>query len=205
MSQWADIAGPNRAEQYAARFAALAASGKDVHGEASLCAALAPAGSRVLDAGCGTGRVAIRLAELGYDCVGVDIDAAMLDQARATAPQLTWVRSDLATLKQLELGRFELIVAAGNVFPLLDRGTEAGVLADLAGCLEPGGLLVAGFGLDAEHLPPGCPVTPLQEYDRACRVAGLSSSRRFATWDKESWHPGAGYAVSVHRLVDSSV
>ncbi|WP_372343101.1 methyltransferase domain-containing protein [Streptomyces sp. KL116D] len=35
----------------------------------------------MLDAGCGTGRVTIRLSELGYDCVGFDLDASMLDVA----------------------------------------------------------------------------------------------------------------------------
>ena len=63
-------------------------------------------------------------------------------------------------------------------------------------------LLVAGFGLDADHLPEGCPVTPLDDYDRACEVAGLSFIRRYSTWDREPWRPDAGYAVSVHRLDD---
>ena len=44
------------------------------------------------------------------------------------------------------------------------------------------------------------PATPLEDYDRACRVAGLSFAKRFSTWDKASWHDAAGYAVSVHRL-----
>src|SRR5882757_10954674 len=96
MSRWADLTGGNSGAAYAARFAELAASGADMHGEARLCASLVPAGSRVLDAGCGTGRVAIRLAELGYDCVGVDLDASMLAVARRAAPELTWILADLS-------------------------------------------------------------------------------------------------------------
>ncbi len=64
--------------------------------------------------------------------------------------------------------------------------------------LGPGGLLVAGFGLDAAHLPPRCPVTSLAEYDGACAAVGLEPRERYATWDGDPFEPGGGYAVSVH-------
>jgi SAM-dependent methyltransferase len=181
-----------------ARFAALAAAGADVHGEATFCAAIAPAGSRILDAGCGTGRVAIRLAELGYDCVGVDVDEAMLAQARLTASGLTWVTSDLAQLRGADLGRFDLVIAAGNVIPLLDRGTEALVVSNLAGLLATDGVLVAGFGLDAEHLPLDSAPIGIDDYDAWCDAAGLKLVTRYATWAGDPYD-GGGYAVSVHH------
>src|ERR1700712_2397787 len=87
--------------EYAARFRALAASGKDLHGEASFCAALVEPGSSVLDAGCGTGRVAIELVRRGYHCVGVDTDASMLAEAERDAPDLRWVQADLSSLEAL--------------------------------------------------------------------------------------------------------
>ncbi|NGO76690.1 methyltransferase domain-containing protein [Streptomyces sp. YC504] len=200
MNRWQELTGGTSGDEYAARFAALARSGKDVHGEARFCSALVPVGARVLDAGCGTGRVAIRLAELGYDCVGIDLDASMLDVARAQAPELTWVRTDLAAFDPALLGiaaDFDLVVAAGNVFPLLAAGTEAAVTARLAAALRLGGLLVAGFGLDAAHLPvpPGLTV---EQYDGYCAAAGLTRVGRFATWDGDAYE-GGGYAVSVHR------
>jgi SAM-dependent methyltransferase len=197
MSSWAHIAGPDRGSRYSARFAALAASGSDVHGEASFCADLMPAGARILDAGCGTGRVAIRLAELGYECVGVDADEAMLAQARATASSLSWLHRDLADLAGAELGRFDLVLAAGNVIPLLDRGTEAGVIANLVDRLTPDGLLVAGFGLDAAHLPLASAPLDLADYDGWCATAGLRLVDRYATWGGDPYDNG-GYAVSVH-------
>ena len=88
-SRWQDLTGGSSGADYAARFARLAASGADMHGEATLCAALAPAGARVLDAGCGTGRVAIRLAEQGFQVAGLDVDDSMLAVAREQAPALT--------------------------------------------------------------------------------------------------------------------
>ncbi|MGW2473228.1 class I SAM-dependent methyltransferase [Streptomyces sp. NPDC001665] len=198
MNRWTELTGHTSGEDYAARFAALARSGKDMHGEARFCAALVPAGARVLDAGCGTGRVAIRLAELGYDCTGVDVDASMLAVARKQAPGLPWYRTDLAELSVEP--EYDLVVAAGNVMALLAPGTEATVVARLAGALRPGGLLVAGFGLDAAHLPvpPGLTLT---EYDAHCAAAGLTPVERFATWDAAPYD-GGGYAVSVHRRGD---
>ncbi|MGI5473156.1 class I SAM-dependent methyltransferase [Streptomyces sp. CA-132043] len=200
MSRWNELTGETSGNDYAARFAALARSGKDVHGEARFCAALVPAGARVLDAGCGTGRVMIRLAELGYDCVGVDLDASMLAVAREQAPDLPWFQADLAGFEPDRLGiaaDFDLVVAAGNIFPLLAPGTEATVVKRLAAALGPGGLMAAGFGLDAAHLPVPPSIT-LSEYDDCCAAAGLTLVDRFATWDADPYE-GGGYAVSVHR------
>jgi SAM-dependent methyltransferase len=201
VSRWADLTGGNAGADFAARYAALAATGADVHGEARLCAALVPAGSRVLDAGCGTGRVAIRLAQLEYECVGVDLDVSMLDEARRQAPQIPWLLSDLATLDLPAAGflePFDLVVAAGNVIPLLTAGTEADVVCRLAAPLRSGGLLVAGFGLDAAHLPLTEPPVDLPSYDRWCEASGLELVQRLATWDGDPYD-GGGYAVSVHR------
>uniref|UniRef100_A0AAU2VZL0 Class I SAM-dependent methyltransferase n=1 Tax=Streptomyces sp. NBC_00008 TaxID=2903610 RepID=A0AAU2VZL0_9ACTN len=200
MSRWTDIAGKASGEDYAARFATLARSGKDMHGEARFCAALIPAGARVLDAGCGTGRVMIRLAELGYDCVGVDLDASMLAVARKQASGLPWFQADLAEFEPARLGvagGFDLVVAAGNIFPLLAPGTEETVVKRLAAALRPGGLLVAGFGLDEAHLPVP-PGLTLSDYDDCCAASGLSLVDHFATWDADPYD-GGGYAVSVHR------
>ncbi len=188
-------------EEYAARFADLASSGRDVHGEASFVAALATSGARVLDAGCGTGRVGIRLAELGYDVVGVDVDESMLAVARRTAPQVPWHSADLSHLSVADLdgaSGFDVVVMAGNVVPLLGEGTLPRTMRSLAGLLRPGGLVAAGFGLDSAHLPPRCPVTPLAEYDDACAAAGLSLRDRFSTWDAAPFAESEGYAVSVH-------
>lgn len=200
MSRWADLTGNASGEDYAARFAALARSGKNVHGEARFCAALVPVGARVLDAGCGTGRVMIRLAELGYDCVGVDLDASMLAVARKQSPGLPWFQLDLAEFEPALLGiagGFDLVVAAGNIFPLLAPGTETTVVEHLSAALCPGGLLVAGFGLDEAHLPVP-PSLTLSDYDDWCSGAGLTLVDRFATWDADPYD-GGGYAVSVHR------
>jgi 2-polyprenyl-3-methyl-5-hydroxy-6-metoxy-1,4-benzoquinol methylase len=198
-SRWSDATGDTDATGYDARFERLAAAGHDVHGEATLCASLVAPGARVLDAGCGTGRVAIRLADLGYDCVGVDLDETMLAQARARAPQLPWVSADLADVDLLATGHpaFDLVLAAGNVVPLVAPGAEPQVVARLAAHLADPGLLVTGFGLDRSHLPPAAGLLTLEEYDAWCSAAGLTLVRRLATWGGEAYD-GGGYAVSIH-------
>ena len=205
MTRWAQVAGDDSGAsdgaRYQERFDALAASGAHVHGEADRVAALLPDGGRVLDAGCGTGRVGIELARRGYEVVGVDVDAGMLAHARDRAPGLPWVQADLAALDADAHGLgapFDLVVAAGNVVPLVAHGTEAEVVRRLAAVLRPGGLLVAGFGLDAAHLPLDEAPFGLAEYDTWCAAAGLEPVTRLATWDGEAFDDG-GYAVSVHR------
>jgi SAM-dependent methyltransferase len=197
--RWAELTGGQAGEEYARRFAQLAESGHDIHGEAAFCAALLNPGARILDAGCGTGRIAIRLAELGHHCTGVDVDRSMLAVARRNAPTLTWLHGDLARLDSLTLEPgFDLALAAGNVIPLLAPGTEPAVVRQLAAVLRPGGLLITGMGLDAEHLPLPEPTVTLTEFDRWCTQAGLTLRQRFATWDGEPYRQGGGYAVSVH-------
>jgi SAM-dependent methyltransferase len=198
-SRWAVGKSGDHGEAYAERFAALAAAGHDVHGEAALCATIVAPGSRILDAGCGTGRVAIRLAELGYDCVGVDSDASMLEVARRASTAVEWHHLDLVDVTALD-GDFHLVVAAGNVIPLLAEGTESAVVAGLARLLAPRGVLVAGFGLDAAHLPLDEAPFGLAEYDGWCTTAGLELQDRFATWSAEPFlAETGGYAVSVHK------
>ena len=202
MTRWQDVArsgaGDDYAEQYAERFRRLAARGSGgVHGEADLLAELVPAPARVLDAGCGTGRVAIRLHELGYQVVGVDVDASMLAMARRDAPDLEWHEADLATF---DLGStFDLVAVAGNTVPLLEPGTLPAAATRLAEHVGGDGRLVCGFGLDGEHLPRGCPVTPLSDVDDAFAVAGLELVDRWSSWDRDPFTGTEGYVVTVHR------
>ncbi|WP_372733783.1 class I SAM-dependent methyltransferase [Nocardioides sp.] len=201
MTRWEQIArslsGADYAHTYAERFRELAARGEDVHGEANFVTGLLPAPARVLDAGCGTGRVAIRLAELGYDVVGIDIDVTMLREAREEAPHLDWRLGDLALLDTGEA--FDVVLAVGNTIPLLEPGTLHATAEHLAAQIKPGGLLVCGFGLDDDHLPGDCPVTPLSAVETAFADAGLAPVDRFSSWERESFEDAAGYVVTVDR------
>jgi SAM-dependent methyltransferase len=181
---------PLRGDDYDARFARFEAEGRYLHGEADLVAGLlGEPPARVLDAGCGTGRVAIELARRGYDTVGIDVEPSMLDAARAKAPDLAWTLGDLASTALPE-GPFDLVVAAGNVMIFLELGTEAAVVSNLARAVAPGGLVVAGFQIGRQ--------LALERYDALSAAAGLELTDRFATWERAPY-AGGDYAVSVHR------
>jgi SAM-dependent methyltransferase len=192
MSRWLEETGGTRGTEYAERFAALAASGADVHGEAGYVDRLLPGPSDVLDAGCGTGRVAVELARRGHRVVGADNDASMLEVARQS-PGVRWEFADLAALS---LGTaFDLVVAAGNVMVFLAPGSEERVLARLAGHLRPGGLLVSGWRTDR---------LALATYERWVGAAGLEPLVRSATWSGEPWYAEADWCVAVDRLAGSA-
>ncbi len=188
-SRWGaerDVSGAD----YDARFEAIAATGKEMHGEVAFVQRYAP--TSVLDAGCGTGRVAIELQNRGIDVVGSDLDASMLAQARQKAPEIEWVESDLA---DLDLGRqFDVVVMAGNVMIFLSPGTEAAVVAAAARHVGPSGRLIAGFQLNG--------IVSLGDYDDWAEAAGLTLVERYATWDMAGFVDGNRYAVSVHQRPD---
>lgn len=200
ISRWQDIADDDSVSDYesraAAQLAQVRAAGHSVHAEADRVARLLPDGGSVLDAGCGTGRVSRRLAELGYAVTAVDSDPRMLAIARALDAEaplgVTYVDADLAAYRG---DRVDLVLAAGNVIPLLAPGTLQATLQALADHLRPGGWLVSGYGLDEDHLPSGCPVTPVDDVESAATSAGLSLLHRWGTWEGS---PFAGdYTVEV--------
>ena len=188
MSRWLEETGGARGSSYEQHFRRLAASGVDVHGEAAFVAGLVPPGARVLDAGCGTGRVARELARRGYDVAGVDNDTSMLDVARREAPDLRWVDADLAALGLGE--QFDVVVMAGNVVVFVAPGTEGDVVRRCAEHLAPGGLLVSGWRTDRLSRP---------DYDALAAAAGLEQLHRFSTWDGDPWRDDADWCVAVDR------
>ena len=194
-TRWQRTESP-RGEVYDSRWESMAAAGQNIHGEADLVESLlAESGGRsVLDAGCGTGRVAIELARRGYPVVGVDADEEMLGTARAKAPELSWISADLSDLAGVDdrLPRIvDLVLLAGNVMIFTEPGTEGRVLSNLSARLAPGGLMVAGFSLRPDRLG-------LRRYDDLAAAAGLVAVDRWATWARAPF-TGGDYAVSVHR------
>lgn len=165
----------------------MAAQGMDTHGEAALVLSYQP--RSVLDAGCGTGRVAIEVARHGVDVVGVDVDASMLRVAESRAPGLQWIPADLATL---DLERvFDVVVMAGNVPLFCPPAARSALVQACAAHVAPGGKMVAGFQLQQDY--------DLADYDAVCALEGLELVHRWSTWDRQPFGADPTYAVSVHQ------
>jgi SAM-dependent methyltransferase len=97
---------------------------------------------RILDLGCGTGRLATELASDGHAVTGVDPAAAMLDVARTRegGELVRWIQGDAQTLDVG--GSFDMIVMYGHVFQVfLTDGDLAAVLRNVRRQLAPGGEL----------------------------------------------------------------
>ena len=191
--RWQRPDGGFNGRAYQARFDQLARQGHDIHGEADLVWSYSP--TAVLDAGCGTGRVAIELARRGAVSVGVDRDESMLAEARRLSSALSgggvsveWVCSDLAGM-DLDR-RFDLVVMAGNVPLFTPRDQRVVMVASVVHHVAPLGRLVAGFQSDQGF--------NLSDYDAGCSEAGLSLEDRWSTWDRQPWTATSTYAVSVH-------
>ncbi|MEU9827316.1 class I SAM-dependent methyltransferase [Micromonospora chersina] len=193
-TRWVTETKPGHSQWYVDRFRQLAAEGADLAGEARLLDTLVPPGARILDAGCGTGRVAAALADRGHTVVGVDADPVLIDAARADHPGPRFLVADLAELDLAAQGEpepFDAAVVAGNVMAFVAPGTERAVLTRIAAHIRPDGPVVVGFGTDRGY--------PLTELDADAVAAGLRLEHRFATWDLRPWHDDAEFAVTVLR------
>lgn len=194
LTRWVTAHGAGHAQWYIERFRRMTAEGMDLGGEARLLDAMLARGSRVLDAGCGPGRVGAELAARGHVVVGVDADRELIEAAQADYPGPTWLVADLAELDLAAEGEsepFDAAVLAGNVMAFLAPGTERIVLARIAAHLRNDGFIVVGFGLDRGY--------PLADFDTDTAAAGLDLEHRFATWDLRPWRDEEPFAVTVLR------
>jgi SAM-dependent methyltransferase len=188
---------------YGVRFAELIAAGEDVDGEARLADALAPRGARILDAGSGMGRVAAALRRVGHDAVGVDLDEALLEQSRATFPEVPVARARLEEVDAAFLAahgmptELDLVVCVGNVMVLLAEGSERAVLRALGAVLAPGGRMLVGFSLVGT--PPRSRVYPAEEFVADAEAAGLRVESRHATYDLRPFDADGEFGVFVLR------
>ncbi|MFF3463750.1 class I SAM-dependent DNA methyltransferase [Streptomyces sp. NPDC001984] len=104
-----------------------------------------PAGSRVLDLGCGTGLpTARRLADSGLKVVGVDLSGGMVALARENVPGAEFHQVDIADLRPggpQDLGRFDGVAAFFSLL-MLPRAEIPLALRTVHHLLVPGGLFV---------------------------------------------------------------
>jgi SAM-dependent methyltransferase len=187
---------PAHSAAYIQRFRDLAAQGMDLVGEARLVDAMLRRGARVLDAGCGPGRVGAHLAEVGHDVVGVDVDPELIAAAEADHPGPRWLVGDLALLDLPSLGipePFDAIVCAGNVMTFLAPSTRGAVLRRLRAHIAPDGRTVIGFGAGRGY--------EFDEFLADARAVGWAPDLLLGTWDLRPFTPEADFLVALLRPV----
>lgn len=185
---------PQHSFRYIERFRSMARDGADLVGEARLIDAMAPRGARILDAGCGPGRVGGFLAEAGHDVVGVDVDPVLIEAAEHDHPGPRWLVGDLAELDLPARGiaeQFDVIVSAGNVMTFLAPSTRVQVLSRLKAHLKPEGRAVIGFGAGRDYDFADF----IDDYARA----GLVTDLLLSTWDLRPFGENSDFLVAILR------
>lgn len=185
---------PEHSAAYIQRFRDLAAQGMDLVGEARLVDAMLQRESRVLDAGCGPGRVGGWLAGVGHEVVGVDLDPVLIAAAQEDHPGPHWLVGDLATLDLPALGisePFDAIVCAGNVVAFLEPATRVEVLRRFRAHLQPDGRAVVGYGAGRGY--------PFKDFLADGAAAGLTPDLLLSSWHLHPFTAESDFLVAVLR------
>ncbi|MBN9643552.1 class I SAM-dependent methyltransferase [Corynebacterium sp. CCM 8862] len=197
MPTWKQILAnnPDHSENYAARWRGFVEEGRDIDGEARLIDAMAKRGSRIFDAGCGTGRIGGYLAARGHHVCGTDLDPVLIGYAEKDFPQASWATGDLTEGDRPE-GLFDITVCAGNVFWFIAPEGRVPALETIRRSLAPGGRAAIAFGAGRGY--------HFAQFFADCRTAGLAPVHTFESWDLEPFTEASDYLVAIMRAADDS-
>lgn len=181
---------PGHSQWYVDRFRRMARDGADLAGEARLVDAMVPRGARILDAGCGTGRVGGALAGMGHDVTGVDLDPRLVEAAREDHPGCRWLVGDLSDLDLPEKD-FDAVVCAGNVMAFAAPDSRVTILGRMRAHLGDGGRAAIGFGAGRGY--------PFGDFRADAETAGLAPDLLLSTWDLRPFTDSSEFLVALLR------
>lgn len=190
---------PNHSAAYIERFEKMEAAGDDLAGEARFIDAMAPRRGRILDAGCGPGRVGGILADLGHYVVGVDADPVLIAAAFEKHPGSKWFVGDLAELDLTPEGiteGFDVVASVGNVMPFLAPSTRQAVLTCMREQLVPTGRIVVGFGAGRGY--------DFAAFFEDAKQVGLVVQLKMGTWDMNPLTDDSDFMIAVLAATPSS-
>jgi len=99
-------------------------------------------GKKAFDFGCGTGRSTRFLRELGFNVIGFDVSAQMVQQARSLDPAGDYRLADAGGLTAFGAGAFDLVLCAFPFDNIAGFETKVALLRDLGRLLTPAGKIV---------------------------------------------------------------
>ncbi len=140
---------------------------------------VSPASGEALDFGCGLGRTARALAVRFEHCVGVDIAAPMIEQARglnAAVENLEFVMNRGDDLSFFEDGRFDLTYTSIVLQHLQSQEEVTSTLLELARVTSPSGLMIFQV---PNRLSLSVRLQPRRSLYRALGFVGLSPEVRY--------------------------
>lgn len=97
--------------------------------------------ARILELGCGAGRITRHLIERSASVVGIDVSPAMIDYCKWRISGATFAVRDLRDLSLYEDASFDVVVGGANVLDAVSHEDRLGALRDIRRLLVPGGLL----------------------------------------------------------------
>jgi SAM-dependent methyltransferase len=160
-------------------------------------------GARVLDLGCGYGRVSLPLARMGFAVTGLDASAPMLELARERAGEegavVDFVHGDMRELDAVEA--FDAVLSLGTAIGYVESG-DGDALAAAARALVPGGRLL----VDTENREPKLRMAPRVWFDMSGTT--IRCERRYdhlsGRWhERMSWDgDGAAYSLRLYTAVE---
>lgn len=164
-------------------------------------------GIRVLDVPCGTGRIAARLADRGFEVVGIDATTAFLDVARGAG--LPVIGADMRT-GVVRAGSFDAAICLWGSFGYFDDEGNAAQARSVAEALAPGGRylldtivadsVLAGFESTAEWEVGGVGAHESRVYDADSRR--IETTWTFTRGEERVVRTTHVRLYSVHELTD---
>jgi SAM-dependent methyltransferase len=149
-----------------------------------------PVGSRILDVGCGEGRLVDFLHQLGFDATGIDECERAIAGGRRHSPYLDLRHGCANELAQTGHPAFDIVLVrdCGGYDEDLFSARSLKTTASLLACLRPGGLLAflartGGHNDNAAAHSPGCYDAHLAAFPGRTETALLPDSyARPGTW-----------------------
>lgn len=182
-------------------------------GDVAFYVGLVHRGARVLELGCGSGRVLLAMAEAGAHVTGLELDRGMLEGARARLANADPAVRARVALVEGDMSRFELdatfdrvVVPFSGLYCLSTPARLASCVRAVRAHLAPGGLFAFdGYAADAFHddsRPEDYPADLLEPVADVVHEGEPLSVLEKSTWDRRRQRVDATY---VYRARDGSV